>query len=301
MPEIKKFLGIINTTDEEKQKFGALSVADNVNLTASGSIFRRDGFTQFVTASNITSSYGTTDLRYLYIINNGNLMYFDGASFRQIAEGFPDQHAFWCEESPNSLFVASGTVYAHIENANELTHLTSLPIPTGDLDELSLYTESFPPDDVLAMTFHQGSVVMAVSTGTNTSRIQFSVPGQHHLFYKIHKRFEVPDRVVGLESVNGQLLIVCTSNIYAFSTESGLSALADYGAVPGKPIAKLPEGQCFIATTRGIAVYPEFKNITAATYSYPPGKGASAATYDIQGERFILLCTDGAGDPYNTI
>lgn len=301
MAEIKKFYGLINTTDEEKQKFGALSVAENFNISASGSLFRRDGFTQEVSASNITSSYGTTDLRYMYIINNGTLMYFDGAAFRAIASGFPDQHAFWCEESPNSLFVVSGTTYAHIENANELTHLTSLPMPTGDLDELALYTESFPPDDVLAITFHQGSVVMAVSTGTNTSRIQFSVPEQHHLFYKLHKRFEVPDRVVSIESVNGQLLIVCLSNIYAFSGDSGLSALADYGAVPGKPIAKLPESKCFIATTRGIAIYPDFKNITESTYSYPPGKGASTASYDVQGEKFILLCTDGAGEPYNAI
>ena len=301
MTEIKKFLGLINTTDEERQPLGALSLAENVCLTTSGAIFRRKGYEKVIDASNITGSYGATDSSYLFLINNGTLIYFDGANFRSLATDLPSRPSFWCEESPNSVFVISGGSYYHIANGNQLTALHNLPPPTGDMNDLAFHTEGFPQDDVQALTFHQGSVVAAVSVTENVSRIQYSVPGNHHLFYKVQKRFELPDRVFGLESVNGQLLIVGSHNIYSYSTDSGLSQLADYGAVIGKPITKLADGGCVIATTRGIAVFPDFKNVTEATYSYPPGKGAATALYEIRGEKLILVCTDGAGESYNAI
>lgn len=301
MIEIKKFLGLINTTDEEKQPLGALSLAENVCMTATGTIFRRDGYEKVIDASNITGSYGTTDNRYMFLINNGTLIYFDGANFRSLAAGLPIRPSFWCEESPNSVFVISGGAYYHIENGNQLTELHNLPPPTGEMNDLVLHTEGFPQDDVQALTFHQGSVVAAVSVTENVTRIQYSVPQNHHLFYKIQKRFEIPDRVFGLESVNGQLLIACAHNIYSFSTDSGLSQLADYGCTIGKPITKLADGGCMIATTRGLAAFPEFKNLTEAKYSYPPGKGAATALYETRGEKLLLVCTDGAGESYNAL
>lgn len=48
-------------------------VADNVNFTDSGKIVRRDGYEEFVTGINITSSFTTFDFERFYVVDSGVL------------------------------------------------------------------------------------------------------------------------------------------------------------------------------------------------------------------------------------
>lgn len=80
---LSAFLGLNNKLDPMRgrpatQGVGAktwqlLQQADNVNLSDSGSAARRDGYENFVAATNITGSFTTFDFRRMFIVDNGTL------------------------------------------------------------------------------------------------------------------------------------------------------------------------------------------------------------------------------------
>lgn len=302
MINITKFSGLANTIPQEKLPLGSLSVADNIVLTSAGDIKRRVGNSLVASGTKITGSYGTTDNVNLFLIDNGTLFRFDGLSFMPLANGFPIASSYWCEESPDRVFVMSGNIYAYIDKGIEVTTLHDKPLPIDNgINDLAFNTEAFPSTGVVDMTYHQGSIVLAVKLDTGLSRVQFSIPQEYHVFHLVHGRFEVPDEITAIDSVNGQLLIVCKHSTWVYTSDSRLLKLADYGSPIGKPISKLPDNGCLIWTTRGVVKYPEFENVTEKVVSLPPGAGCSTIIYEYNGEKYFLVCTDGVGNAYNKV
>jgi hypothetical protein len=299
---IDKFKGLNNTFELTKLPPGSLTRAENVLVGKGNSVSRRTGYALVAAGTSITGSYGSTDNRAIYLIDAGVLYLFDGNGFRSLVTGFPDAPSYWCEESTNRVFVISGGVYVQVDNTTAPIDLNAHPIPADDgINDLGTNTELAPTVGVVAMAYHQASVVLAVRVAEGATRIQMSIPQVYHLFHKIEGRFEVPDNVVGMESINGQLLIVCTHSIYVHTADNRLLKLADYGGVPGKPITKLPVNGCLIWTTRGVVKYPEIQNISEEAVSLAPGTGASTALYEKDGDVYFLICNDGGGLPYNAV
>jgi hypothetical protein len=302
MQPIKKFLGVVNTRPPRKLPPGALTQADNVRITRDGSVVRRPGRGLVAEATKITSSYATSDNRYLFVVDSGTLFRFDGSGFAVMANGLPDAPGFWCEETPNRVFLMSSNAYLSIDNGTAITELHALPIPEDSgINDLAVNTELFPTNNVSALTFHSGSVVVSVVTKPNVSEIRFSIPQVHHLFHRLINRFEIADTVVAMESINGQLLIAAKNAFYSYTSDNRLIKLSEYGAIPGKSIAKLPENGCLAWTTRGVIKYPEFQNVTDAQVSLPPGSGCATALFDVDGDRYFLVSTNGAGVAYNAM
>ncbi len=300
MTLINKFSGFNNTDDELKLDPGTLVKADNVYLTSRGSVKRRPGSQLLALGTKITGSYATTDNRFMFLIDNGSLVRFDGNGFEALATGFPVASSFWCEESTNRVFVISGNAFVQIDNGTVVTQLHSLPLPADNgINDLGRDTSLFPTTGVVAAAFHNGSVVLGAKVAEGLTRIQFSIPGVYHLFHNIQNRFEIPDDVVSMDSVNGQLLIVCKHGIYSFSDR--LIKLADYGSVVGKSITKLADNGCYIWTTRGVVKYPEFQNVTENELYLPPGNGCSTSLFEYNGEELLLICSDGGGTAYNAL
>jgi hypothetical protein len=302
MTLINKFSGFNNTDDGQKLDPGVLVTADNVYLTTKGSVKRRPGSQLLALGTKITGSYATSDNRFMFLVDNGSLVRFDGNGFEALATGLPVAPSFWCEESTNRVFVVSGGAYLQIDNGTVVTQLHTLSLPADNgIDDLGRDTSLYPTTGVVAAAYHRGSVVLGAKVSEGLTRIQFSIPGVYHLFHNVQNRFEIPDDVVSMDSVNNQLLIVCKHSVYSFSEDGRLNKLADYGSVVGKSITKLADNGCFIWTTRGVVKYPEFQNVTENELYLPPGNGCSTGLFEHNGEELLLICSDGGGIPYNAL
>lgn len=182
---------------------------------------------------------------------------------------------------------------------NSFLALNTLPTDGALTDMLYFDVESPPLFNTVALAFHQSRLVAAVLESPALSRIQFSVPYQYHLFHATDDRFEIPDQVTGMASIDGQLLITCRNSIYVLTSDTRLLRLVDYGTPYGKPIQKLPEGGAMIWTTRGVCKYPEFANLSQDSVSVTPGNGCSTAWFAHGGDQYLLVCNDGQGTAYN--
>jgi hypothetical protein len=71
-PSVKSFNGLNNVADPVKLGLEWLGTADNVDITQTGSIRRRDGYSQSL-AGTITGAYSTQDYSRLYLVDSGSL------------------------------------------------------------------------------------------------------------------------------------------------------------------------------------------------------------------------------------
>ena len=70
--QTKRFLGLNNVTDPIRLKFGWLQKADNIDITDTGAINRRSGFSKSLTAKP-SGAYSTIDFTRVYIVDDGAL------------------------------------------------------------------------------------------------------------------------------------------------------------------------------------------------------------------------------------
>ena len=72
LPRVDRFLGLNNVSDPMRIEFGWLDIADNVNVTDTGSLEVREGFI-LAMAGSITGAYSTIDLKRMYVVDGGAL------------------------------------------------------------------------------------------------------------------------------------------------------------------------------------------------------------------------------------
>lgn len=77
-PEVKSFLGLNNVTDPLRLGLGWLSRADNVDITESGAIEVRKGYSRVATGA-YTGAFSTMDHQRLYLVDAGTLKTMAGA------------------------------------------------------------------------------------------------------------------------------------------------------------------------------------------------------------------------------
>lgn len=383
---VDKFLGEINTRTANKLPLGALTLSNNVQVTSSGSLKMRTGFSLVAAGTSIVGSYGTNDERFIFVVDSGTLYRFDNSGFCAIANGLNSSATVWTEETSNRVFMSSPGVYVAIDDGERITDLgipkpvgvsvqtglggitigaalisaqyksedgllgplsdpvavtmdgasvlvtvpaiagftavvslyvpktgawhvvgeapnflalNTLPDTAAVTDELYFDVEAMPPGIIGSIAFYQSRIAVAVLESPTLTRIQFSVPYHYHLFHTTDDRFEIPDQVTGMLTVDGQLLITCRNSIFVFTADSRLIKLVDYGTPAGKPIQRLPEGGALIWTNRGVCKYPEFQNLTQDSVSLPPGNGCSTTLWATSGDQYLLVCNDGGGAAYN--
>jgi hypothetical protein len=383
---VDQFLGEVNTIPPNKQKLGSLALSSNVQVTNSGSLKKRKGYTLVAQGTAIKSSYGTQDHRFIFLVDNSNLYRLDNGGIRALASGATASAYYWAEESSNKVFMLGAGLCAMIDNGdtvsslyipkpvgvsvqngaggisagkvmiaaqyknstgllgplsdpvsielsqasilvtvpslanhtavvsmymplsgawhivgetNTFLALNALPASAPTTDELYFDVEAVPLNGVVSTAFYQSRLVAAICESPNLTRIQFSVPYHYHLFHTTDDRFDIPDQVTGMTMVNGELLITGRNGLYVFTSDIRLVRLADYGTPVGKPIERIADGSVRIWTDRGLCRFPEFKNLTEAVVSLPPGTGCASALYEQGGDQYLLVCNDGQGTAYN--
>ena len=70
--QTKRFLGINNVSDPLRLRFGWLQTADNVDITDTGALVRRPGYTKALTAAP-SGAYTTFDFTRMYVVDAGLL------------------------------------------------------------------------------------------------------------------------------------------------------------------------------------------------------------------------------------
>lgn len=91
--DIKSFKGLNNVTDPMRLGMSWLAQADNVNITDTGGISKRDGYT-LAQAGAFSSAYSTLDFQRTYLATDTAIQNFSGESIYALTSTAP---MFWCE------------------------------------------------------------------------------------------------------------------------------------------------------------------------------------------------------------
>lgn len=134
--------GLNNVSDPLRLKLGWLSVADNIDISDTGAIERRDGYTQAV-GSPMTGGYATLDSERLYVVGAGLLSaVHQDMSMTTLAALTDDATMHWAEVNQQVFFnngtdrgviLADGTVkeWAWPEPASPALAIASGTLPPG--------------------------------------------------------------------------------------------------------------------------------------------------------------------------
>lgn len=95
--KISAFNGLNNVTDPIRLGLGWLSAADNVNITDTGALKKRGGFTK-VASSSFSGAFSTFDYSRMYVVEAGVLMAVASATNRTpLISGLSSAPMFWTE------------------------------------------------------------------------------------------------------------------------------------------------------------------------------------------------------------
>lgn len=107
-PKIAKFFGLHNVTDSLRVGAQWLSTANNVNITDTGAIEKRLGYSlvsQFDDAGEVTSAYNTVDFQRMYVVQNQAIKTFDLTPLVTLTSSDP---VYWAEIN-DQVFYNNGT------------------------------------------------------------------------------------------------------------------------------------------------------------------------------------------------
>jgi len=104
MRTIRQFKGLSNTSDPMRKGLGWLSVADNVNVTNTGALSKREGYTK-VKTGNFSGVFTTFDFQRMYAVLDDQLIKFDGTVLATLASAAP---MYWAEIN-DQVFFNNGT------------------------------------------------------------------------------------------------------------------------------------------------------------------------------------------------
>lgn len=127
MPQIKRFKGLNNVSDPLRLGMQWLARADNINITDTGAIVKRDGY-ELSQAGVFTGVYTTQDFQRMYLVDGGALRTFDGAV---LATGLSAAPMYWAEIN-EQVFFSNGADYGIVLPDNSVLEWTwgSPPMPT---------------------------------------------------------------------------------------------------------------------------------------------------------------------------
>jgi hypothetical protein len=187
---------------------------------------------------------------------------------------------------------AGGEVFYDIKYGNQIAppQINSAPIPEG-ADKIEVYDSK-----------------LWVSTRYfDYSIVWFSKPFHYHLFNYDTDFVVIPGKVEVLKAVPAGIIIATAEEIYAYSDDTGLEKLANYGVVPGRPAIKIqgrpgteiPNDYLLLHTTRGVCSAFPFTPLTEERVSLPMGTNCSTAmVYNNGIQRYVAL-HDAGGTAFN--
>jgi hypothetical protein len=125
--QTKAFKGLNNVTDPLRLAKGWLTKADNVDISDTGRLSRREGYSQTISGS-FTGAYNTVDYNRLFVVDNGNLKRIHDDLTSEILRSNLDPAPMYWTEVNREVFYSNG-VSKGIISADNVPNDWSWPSP----------------------------------------------------------------------------------------------------------------------------------------------------------------------------
>lgn len=295
--QVSSFNGLNNTTDPLRLGVNWLAKANNVNVTSTGALSKREGYSR-VQTGNFASAFTTADFSRFYAAVDGYIQDFAGVRLYTLTSTKP---VSWFELN-EQVFFDNGTDSGIIQPDNEVlpwreSELVDIPTIGADGQELPSLYDPLPTSTYLVQHW-RGRVYAAQYMPTeNQTVLWFSKAMGFHLFNLDSDFILLPGKVEMLAPHSTALVIGTDAAIYAYTPE-GLAQLADYGVVPGDHWTA-DGGRILFWSVRGACEAMPFKNLTEQQVSVAPGVNAGACLIQRGGQKRYLAVIQQGNSPFN--
>ena len=295
--QVTTFNGLNNITDPVRLGVNWLAVADNVDITNTSAIAKREGYTR-AQAGNFASAFSTPDFSRAYVSVDGQIKTIGGVALHTLTSSRP---LSWFELN-DQVFFDNGIDSGIIQPDNEVlpwrdSPLTDIPVLGADGNPLDTLYEPLPTGTHLIQHW-RGRIYAAQYMPTeNQTVVWFSQPLGYHLFNLDTDFILLPGRVEMLAPHDTALVIGTDAAIYAYTPE-GLAELADYGTLPGQHWAH-DDKRLLFWTVRGVCAALPFQNLTEARVSVAPGVCAAGCLIERKGQKRFIAAIQQGGAPFN--
>lgn len=298
--DIKTFKGLNNVSDPLRLGLGWLAIADNVNITDTGGIAKRQGFSKIKTGA-YTGAYTTVDFSRMYLADGGHIKTFDGVVLATLASTAP---MFWTEANDN-VYYNNGTDSGVIAPDNTVSLWRGAPVSYGagfkgdDGKNLTVLYDTLPLG-ADAIQFWRGVMYAAqYFPAEDQTVVWFSEPMGYHLFNLDSNFFIVPGQVLMLAPTKESLVVGTNNRIYATDAKN-LEVLAEYGVVPGQHWSKDDEDRTLFWSTRGVCAAKPFENLTERQVSVAPGVRAGGCVMRSGGQKRYVVALQQGNSAFNS-
>lgn len=298
--DIKAFKGLNNVTDPLRLGLGWLTIADNVNVTDTGGVAKREGYTK-VSSTALLGAYATINTERMYLVTASAVTTIDGTVVANLTSTAP---MFWTEVN-DYVYYNNGVDSGVIAPDNTVSLWRGAPVSYGagfkgdDGKDLSVLYDTLPLGaDVIQ---HWRGVMYAAQyfPSEDQTVVWASEPLGYHLFNLDSGFFIVPGHVHMLAPAKESLIVGTDSRIYATDGKD-MEQLAEYGVVPGQHWSKDDERVIFW-TTRGVCTAKPFANLTENQISVAPGIRAGGCVVRRGGQKRYLAVLQQGGSPFNAL
>lgn len=299
LPTSSQFKGLQNVSDPLRLGLEWLVQADNVNITDTGAISKREGYS-LVTPGAYSSAYSTLDFSRMYVVVSGTLRDAFGNVLAQV-DSSREMH--WCEVNENVYFnngLDSGVILAD----GEVLPWRDMPRSYGagfkgdDGKDHDVLYDPLPLDTGVIQHWRGRMYVAQYFPQDNQTAVWASEPLGYHLFSYDSGFFMVPGQVTMLAPHEDALIVGTDARIYAYGEK--MTVLADYGVIPGQPWSA--DGtRLLFWTARGLCAALPFANLTERQISVAPGVRVAGCIVHSGGQKRFLAVLQQGGSPFNAL
>lgn len=301
--DIKAFRGLNNVSDPLRLGMDWLVQADNVNITDTGAIEERAGYTQ-AKAGNYSAIYSTFDYSRCYVVKDGILQTFDGV---ELVHLFSSNPMYWAEVN-DDVYFNNGPDAGVIKPDNTVEVWREKEVSYGagfkgdDGADLEVLYDHLA-DNASVIQFWRARMYAAeYFPAENMTVVWFSEPLGYHIFNNDSNFFSVPGKVTMMAPTADALIVGTESRIYAYMGDK-IQQLAEYGVVPGQhwSLDEQPDGskRTLFWSTRGLCSALPFTNLTERQVSVAPGVSAGGTLVRVGGQKRYVVALKQGGSAFN--
>ena len=273
-----------------------LAQADNVNITDTGAIEKRSGYSRIGTGT-YTGIYTTLNFQRMYLVDGGSIKTFDGVT---IKTDLSDAPMYWTEINDQVFFnngIDTGIILPDHEVIDWRRPITVNKFIGADGEQLEALLDTLPLGCEVIQAWKGRIYASQYMPNVDQTVVWYSLPIGFHLFSLDSDYFVVPGHVRMLAAVDDALIAGTDTRVYAYTGER-LDQLADYGVVPGQHWSK-DDKRIIFWTTRGVCSALPFTNLTEKNVSVAPGVHAGGCVMRTNGQKRYVVAIHQGGQPFN--
>ena len=298
--DISAFKGLNNVTDPLRLGMEWLAQADNVNISDTGALSKRDGYA-LAKAGNFSAAFTTPEHERTFFVVDGVLQDFAGVALASVDATRP---MFWAEVN-GVVYFNNGVDSGTIAPDNTVGLWRGAPTSYGagfkgdDGQDLEVLYGTLPADTGAIQHWRGRMYAAQYFASENLSVVWFSEPLGFHLFNLDSNFFSVPGEVTMLAPHSDALIVGTSEAVHAYTPER-LVALAGYGVPPGEHWAT-DDTRVLFWTARGLCAALPFENLTDEQISVAAGIRAGGCLIESGGQKRYLTSLQQGGAPFNAL